>query len=110
MKHIEQWLALYPKATDIHLTEGGRVIVREYGGLKELEERAEKSFFDMLFHSCLSPDKRKVYEEKGACDTSFSIGENGSASICTGRAEKTARRSVCCPCLTVWKKILMKMV
>lgn len=76
MKHIEQWLALYPKATDIHLTEGGRVIVREYGGLKELEERAEKSFFDMLFHSCLSPDKRKVYEEKGACDTSFSIGEN----------------------------------
>ena len=62
MKHIEQWLALYPKATDIHLTEGGRVIVREYGGLKELEERAEKSFFDMLFHSCLSPDKRKVYE------------------------------------------------
>ena len=76
MKHIEQWLALYPEATDIHLTEGGRVIVREYGGLKELEERAEKSFFDMLFHSCLSPDKRKVYEEKGACDTSFSIGEN----------------------------------
>ena len=76
MKHIEQWLALYPKATDIHLTEGGRVIVREYGELKELEERAEKSFFDMLFHSCLSPDKRKVYEEKGACDTSFSIGEN----------------------------------
>ena len=71
MKHIEQWLALYPEATDIHLTEGGRVIVREYGGLKELEERAEKSFFDMLFHSCLSPDKRKVYEEKGACDTSF---------------------------------------
>lgn len=64
MKHIEQWLALYPEATDIHLTEGGRVIVREYGGLKELEERAEKSFFDMLFHSCLSPDKRKVYEEK----------------------------------------------
>lgn len=45
MKHIEQWLALYPKATDIHLTEGGRVIVREYGELKELEERAEKSFF-----------------------------------------------------------------
>lgn len=44
MKHIEQWLALYPEATDIHLTEGGRVIVREYGGLKELEERAEKSF------------------------------------------------------------------
>ena len=44
MKHIEQWLALYPEATDIHLTEGGRIIVREYGGLKELEERAEKSF------------------------------------------------------------------
>lgn len=40
MKHIEQWLALYPEATDIHLTEGGRIIVREYGGLKELEERA----------------------------------------------------------------------
>lgn len=58
------------------LRKAGRVIVREYGGLKELEERAEKSFFDMLFHSCLSPDKRKVYEEKGACDTSFSIGEN----------------------------------
>lgn len=44
MKHIEQWLVLYPEATDIHLTEGGRVIVREYGELKELEERAEKSF------------------------------------------------------------------
>ena len=76
MKHIQQWLALCPEATDVHLTEGGRIIVREYGRLRELEERAEKSFFDMLFHSCLSPDKRKVYEEKGACDTSFSIGEN----------------------------------
>lgn len=107
MKHIEQWLALYPEATDIHLMEGGRVIVREYGGLKELEERAEKSFFDMLFHSCLSPDKRKVYEEKGACDTSFSIGEN-RFRLHLYRAEKTARRSVCCLCWTVWKKILMK--
>lgn len=66
MKHIEQWLALYPEATDIHLTEGGRVIVREYGGLKELEERAEKSFlicfsipaFHRINEKCM---KKKVH-------------------------------------------------
>ena len=44
--------------------------------LKNWKKERRKVFFDMLFHSCLSPDKRKVYEEKGACDTSFSIGEN----------------------------------
>lgn len=66
MKHIEQWLALYPEATDIHLTEGGRVIVREYGGLNELEERAEKSFlicfsipaFHRINEKCM---KKKVH-------------------------------------------------
>ena len=45
MKHIEQWLALYPEATDIHLTEGGRVIVREYGGLKRIGRKSGEKFF-----------------------------------------------------------------
>lgn len=108
MKHIEQWLAFYPEATDIHLTEGGRIIVREYGELKELEERAEKSFFDMLFHSCLSPDKRKVYEEKGACDTSFSIGENRFRLHLYRAGGKDCAALRVLPVLDRVEKILMK--
>ncbi len=106
MKHIEQWLALYPEATDIHLTEGGRVIVREYGGLKVEEER--RKVFDMLFHSCLSPDKRKVYEEKGACDTSFSIGENRFRIHLYRAGGKDCAALRVLPVLDRVEKILMK--
>lgn len=76
MEPIEKWLALCPAATDIHLTEGEEISVREYGELKILEEKAEQSVFKYIFHTLILPNERKAYEEKGAWDASFSVGEN----------------------------------
>ena len=70
MKHIEQWLAFTRRLQISILRKAEGLLSVNMADLKNWKKERRK-VFDMLFHSCLSPDKRKVYEEKGACDTSF---------------------------------------
>ncbi len=70
MEWIKKWKAAYPRLTDIHLTEGEAVAVRENGNLIKTEETAGKDLFEAFFRD-LPDTKKEEYGKSGACDIAF---------------------------------------
>jgi len=70
---LQELLFLYPAATDVHVTEGMPILVREAGELKKSEE-ASAPFLSTLF-SLLPEEKKSVFRRDGACDLSFTDGD-----------------------------------
>lgn len=70
MDWIEAILAAHPAATDIHITDGAPVLVREAGALVRTGETGDFSRLEER----LSPEKRALFHRTGACDSAFSAG------------------------------------
>lgn len=71
---IEKWILANGSMTDIHLTEGEPVVIRQNGNLRKMKEMADISLFHELFEKYLSPSKKAEFGEKGSCDGAFSVG------------------------------------
>lgn len=67
---LQEILSSFPRATDLHATEGMPLLVREAGELKKTE-KASDPFLSFL-RSLLPEEKKKELIRKGACDFSFS--------------------------------------
>lgn len=72
MEWLEDLLFLHPDATDIHLTEGAPVMVRENGALFVAEGEAGQSLTALI--GLLAEKEKNELGENGACDLSFSAG------------------------------------
>lgn len=71
---IEKLAGSYPAMTDIHLTEGSPIVIRLYGNLKGLKEVASGELFDQLLSQYVTEEKKEIFQQIGACDSSFSVG------------------------------------
>lgn len=71
---IEKLILESGSMTDIHLTEGEPVMVRQNGNLRKLRDIADISLFNELFEKYLTPSKKEEYTKKGSCDGAFSVG------------------------------------
>lgn len=74
MKTLRKILDTFPKATDIHFTENGPVMIRENGQLA-VAENIDGSLLEKEIGSGLGEEKRNAYTKEKVCD--MSIEENG---------------------------------
>lgn len=74
MDFLESLMNTHPQATDIHLTEGKAVEVRENGVLASPGLTAGKEDVDSLFRQFLKENKKKDWEEHGAFDAGGTAG------------------------------------
>ena len=71
MDWLASVLAAHPRATDIHITEGAVLLVREDGALQEAGPAGDRA---AVLEAGLPPEKREQFLRTGACDSAFSLG------------------------------------
>ncbi|MDY6084911.1 MAG: ATPase, T2SS/T4P/T4SS family [Dialister sp.] len=70
---LEAIVEKFPRLTDIHITEGAPILIRESGALLSSDFMAETGLFSELAKQYILPERMKELAKKGGCDASFTL-------------------------------------